>query len=63
MKRYISLPVNTGVPFLVYQYFIYIYMCVCVCARARYVHNISQHFYNKLYVAIFIGSNLNLPLK
>ena len=61
MERYISLPVNTGVPFLVYQYFIYIY--VCVCARARYVHNISQHFYNKSYVAIFIGYNLNLPLK
>ena len=25
------IPVNTGVPFRVYRYFIYIYMYVCVC--------------------------------
>ena len=62
-ERYISVPVNTGVLFWVYRYFIYlIYICVCVCARARALR--PQYFLNTFTTnhmwLFFIGSNLNL---
>ena len=62
-ERYISVPVNTGVLFWVYRYFIYlIYIYIYIINVLRPQYFLNTFTTNHMWL-FFIGSNLNLPLK